>query len=133
MVAMLMTGTLSAQEITGPWSGSMSVSGFKLRLVFHIQRSEQGLSAMLDSPDQGAKGIPCDTVTFNPPALRIVMRSLGASYDTVLANDTLKGTFSQVGMKIPLDMIRNDISKGLFKRPQESRHLVKIMPRFFPV
>lgn len=55
MVAMLMTGTLSAQEITGPWSGSMSVSGFKLRLVFHIQRSEQGLSATLDSPDQGAK------------------------------------------------------------------------------
>ena len=101
MVAMLMTGTLSAQEITGPWSGSMSVSGFKLRLVFHIQRSEQGLSATLDSPDQGAKGIPCDTVTFNPPALRIVMRSLGASYDAVLANDTLKGTFSQMGMKIP--------------------------------
>ena len=121
MVVMLMTGTLSAQEITGPWSGSMSVSGFKLRLVFHIQRSEQGLSATLDSPDQGGKGIPGDTVTFNPPALRIVMRSLGASYDAVLANDTLKGTFSQVGMKIPLDMVRNDISKGLFKRPQESR------------
>ena len=51
MVAMLMTGTLSAQEITGPWSGGMSVSGFKLRLVFHIQRSEQGLSATLNSPD----------------------------------------------------------------------------------
>ena len=48
------------------------------------------------------------------------MRSLGASYDVVLANDTLKGAFSQVGMKIPLDMVRNDISKGLFKRPQES-------------
>ena len=95
MVVMFMTGMLSAQEITGPWSGSMSVSGFKLRLVFHIQRSEQGLSATLDSPDQGAKGIPCDTVTFNPPALRIVMRNLGASYDAVLANDTLKGTFSQ--------------------------------------
>ncbi|MGP1420133.1 MAG: alpha/beta hydrolase family protein [Tannerella sp.] len=119
LVAMLMTGTLSAQEITGPWSGSMSVSGIKLRLVFHIQQSEQGLSATLDSPDQGAKGIPCDTVTFNRPALRIVMRSLGASYDAVLANDTLKGTFSQVGMKIPLDMVRNDTSGDVSKRPQE--------------
>ena len=105
LVTMLLTGTLSAQEITGPWSGSMFVSGIKLRLVFHIQQSKQGLSATLDSPDQGAKGIPCDTVTFNPPALRIVMRSLRASYDAVLANDTLKGTFSQMGMKMPLDMV----------------------------
>ncbi len=121
LVAMLMTGTLPAQEITGSWSGRISVSGIKLRLVFHIQQSEQGLSATLDSPDQGAKGIPCDTVTFNPFALRIVMRSLGASYDAVLANDTLKGTFSQMGMKMPLDMVRNDTSGVVSKRPQEPR------------
>ena len=70
LVAMLLTGTLSAQEITGPWSGSISMGGIKLRLVFHIQQSEQGLSATLDSPDQGAKGIPCGTGGEKRPALR---------------------------------------------------------------
>lgn len=119
MVAMFITGMLSAQEITGRWTGSISLGNIKLRLVFHIQQSEQGLSATLDSPDQDAKGIPCDTVTFNPPALRIVTRSIGASYDAVLENDTLKGFFSQVGMKMQLDMVRDDTSGDLVKRPQE--------------
>ncbi len=43
-----------AQEIGGDWHGTLDIQGTKLRLVLHIEQQSDGLTATLDSPDQGA-------------------------------------------------------------------------------
>ncbi|MCP5062335.1 MAG: alpha/beta hydrolase, partial [Ignavibacteriae bacterium] len=47
-----------AQDITGDWYGVLDIQGQKLRIVFHIVENDGSLTATMDSPDQGAKGIP---------------------------------------------------------------------------
>ena len=46
----------------GTWSGTLEASG-GLRIVFHIEQGEDGLTATMDSPDQGAIGVPVSDVT----------------------------------------------------------------------
>ena len=46
--------TFQANAQTGTWSGKLDVQGTKLSLVFHLD----GDNPTMDSPDQGAKGIP---------------------------------------------------------------------------
>eukprot|EP01035_Chromulina_nebulosa_P050250 gene50250-68313_t len=53
------------QTIIGDWNGALKVQGIQLRLVFHISKTDSGFSATMDSPDQGAKGIPVTSVGFN--------------------------------------------------------------------
>lgn len=55
---------LNAQEITGEWNGVLSVQGMKLRLVFHVTKTDAGFTATMDSPDQGAKGIAMTAASF---------------------------------------------------------------------
>ena len=45
---------LHANAQTGTWSGKLDVQGTKLSLVFHLDDD----NPTMDSPDQGAKGIP---------------------------------------------------------------------------
>ncbi|MBK9457324.1 MAG: hypothetical protein IPO24_17940 [Bacteroidetes bacterium] len=52
-----------AQEITGAWLGKLNV-GVELRVVFNISGSNDSLVSTLDSPDQGAFGIPSSSTTF---------------------------------------------------------------------
>jgi hypothetical protein len=52
------------EGITGDWSGAIEAGGQKLPLVFHIGREGDGLTATMDSPAQGAAGIPVDEVRF---------------------------------------------------------------------
>lgn len=54
LVAMIM----NAQDIAGHWGGTLNIQGVKLRLVFHVSRSGDSWTTKMDSPDQGAKGIP---------------------------------------------------------------------------
>ena len=53
------------QEITGQWNGALKVQGTQLRLVFNVTKTGNGLSSTMDSPDQGAKGIPTTTTCFD--------------------------------------------------------------------
>jgi len=53
-----------AFDPVGDWLGALEIPTGSLRLIFHITRSDEGLSATVDSVDQGANGIPVTTVTF---------------------------------------------------------------------
>ena len=55
---------VSAQEVVvGSWSGTLKAGGMDIRVVFHIEQGEDGLTATMDNPDQGATGIPVSNVT----------------------------------------------------------------------
>ena len=47
------------EPVEGSWLGTLQTGGVELRIVFHISQDSVGvLTATLDSPDQGATGIP---------------------------------------------------------------------------
>ncbi|MDT7830463.1 alpha/beta fold hydrolase [Pricia sp. S334] len=110
-----------AQEITGQWHGLLEIPGSPLRLVLNIEKSDSGYTTTLDSPDQGAKGIPVDTTTFTNGKLDLAATVLGLTYTAELVDDTLKGTFRQGGLTLPLEMSREAIEAPQRNRPQEPK------------
>lgn len=107
-----------AQDITGQWNGVLKE--INLRLVVHITKTDNGYSSTLDSPDQGATGIPINTTTFENDTLKFAVSNLGLTYSGKFTDEIFNGTFSQGGMKIPLVLRREVIEKSV-KRPQEPK------------
>ena len=119
LIAFAISSSADAQDITGQWHGLLEIPGSSLRLVLNIEKSEAGYSSTLDSPDQGANGIPVDTTTFTEGQLDIAVTALVLTYSAKLTENKLKGTFMQGGMTLPLEMSREAIEKPVLKRPQE--------------
>jgi len=116
----LISGFVAAQDITGEWNGALKVGGMQLRLVFHITKTDAGYTATMDSPDQGAKGIPMTKATFENQTLSIEYAAARIQYTGILDNaGVVTGTFNQAGQSIPLVLSRKTIEKVEVKRPQE--------------
>src|SRR5678815_799809 len=104
----------------GDWKGTLDAAGTKLDLVLHVSKKDGALSATLDSPDQGATGLPIDSISLTGKSLRFEMKSLGANYEGVFGADgsQIEGQFSQQGIRLPLTfkrMAKNDSSESVLK------------------
>lgn len=109
-----------AQDITGQWNGILKVPGTQLRLVLNISKTETGYSATMDSPDQGAKGIPVTTTTFENGILKLAIPAGKIEYEGVLSdNAVIVGNFKQMGQVFPLNLSRGVVEKTVLIRPQE--------------
>ncbi len=112
----------SAAGITGSWQGSLVVPGGSLRVVFNItEKPDKTLTATMDSPDQGAKGIPVDEVKLSRDSVILKASSIGGSYAGKLVSDSaMDGTWTQGGGAFPLAMTR--LAKPIeINRPQEPK------------
>jgi len=118
---LFISGIVAAQDITGAWHGALDIQGSQLRLVVNIVATDAGYSATLDSPDQGAFGIPIDSTSFKDESLYFEAKNLGLNYNGRLANNAFTGTFSQGGMILPLTLSREAIAKKEVNRPQEPK------------
>jgi uncharacterized protein len=118
IVTFLTSWSIVGQDITGEWNGSLSVQGVKLRLVFHITKTENGFSGTMDSPDQGAKGIPVTAVSFENPNVKIELTNLRIEYTGEWKEGVISGTFRQAGMTFPLELTRE---QKVILRPQEPK------------
>lgn len=96
---------------TGTWSGKLDVQGTKLSLVFHLDDE----NPTMDSPDQGVKGIPIQIEREGFGALHITIPSLAASYEGKFMIKQIVGTFSQMGLSLPLILSPGEEK---LKRPQ---------------
>jgi len=124
--ALLFTVFLSAafsqaQDITGQWNGALTVQGKNLRLVFHINKTGEGYTSTMDSPDQGAKGIPVTTTAFDGSKLLLQIPAAGISYEGEFKNDAIEGTFKQSGMSFPLTLKKDSGELKPAARPQEPK------------
>ena len=104
--------------LEGSWSGKLKVGAMSLTLVLHLEQADGYVKASLDSPDQGAKGISAYKEYLSDDSVAVKVESIGATYRAKLKDGKLDGTFSQMGMKIPLVL-----TKGVpeVKRPQEPK------------
>jgi hypothetical protein len=126
IISFLSTMSISAQDIAGQWYGQLKVQGIQLRLIFNITQTDKGLSATMDSPDQGAKGIPA-TASFEKPILKIEIPMAKIAYEGTLGDDgIIAGTFKQGGQSFPLNLSKTKIEKETYFNQTDKRRYVVI-------
>jgi len=94
--------------LAGEWRGTLKVGASSLRIVFHIVDSGTGYVATMDSPDQGARGIPVSGVRIEGKGVVIEVASVGGSYTGTLdaVGNQLEGFWNQSGISFPLTLSR---------------------------
>jgi len=94
-------------DIDGTWEGALDTPGSKLRIVFHLTNTEDGLEATMDSPDQKVSGWPATAVTRKGASLRIEMKQVPGYFQGKISKtlDSISGDWSQ-GADIPLQLKR---------------------------
>jgi hypothetical protein len=119
------TTAATSISIVGDWRGAVSPApGRSIPLVLHINGTPGSFTATLDSPAQGAVGLPVASVKQEGRTLYIVLTTPSASYTATVSDDgkTLVGTWSQGGGSIPLTMTRAvPAATSSMVRPQTPR------------
>lgn len=120
LIVLFSSISLAAQDITGQWNGELKVQGIQLRVVFNVTSDNGELKSTMDSPDQGAKGIPTTSTTFENTTLKITIINAGIEYVGTLGDDNIiVGTFKQAGHSFPMNLSKEEIEKEVIARPQE--------------
>ena len=109
--AFVALASLTANAQQGAWNGELNVMGTKLPLVFNF--STEGCT--MDSPSQGANGIPAEKTIKDDGTIKITVAMIGATFEGKMDNNEIKGTFIQNGFPIPLTL---KPGKPVVKRPQ---------------
>ena len=108
---LVVPGPLLAQEAgeawIGDWQGSLDVGAQSLPLIVHITMGAAGLEATMDSPAQGAEGIPVSSVRTAGDSLVFEIQVIQGRYEGVRRPDgTVEGTWSQGPNALPLVLER---------------------------
>jgi uncharacterized protein len=105
-------------DIDGDWLGTVEAGGMKLRVVFHILNTADGLTATMDSPDQGAMGIPATTVSRHGSSLKMEMKRANGAYEGKISSDltTIDGVYTYSSGELPL------VLKRVSKASELERH-----------
>jgi hypothetical protein len=92
------------------WKGLLDAGSVKLHLVLKVWDEDGTRRGALDSPDQGARDLAVDTLTWADGRVRFEMKALGVSYEGTLAADgkTIDGEWHQGGRTLELDLARED-------------------------
>ncbi|MBR5912540.1 MAG: alpha/beta fold hydrolase [Bacteroidales bacterium] len=105
-------------QIEGYWSGKLNLGPTELELGFDIKAAENGFSATLDVPAQGANDMPVDETTIRDNRLEMTLSAMGASYSGELKGNVIEGEFSQRGMTFPLNLEKSE-KEAQQVRPQD--------------
>ncbi len=80
VLAMLLRGVLSAQDIAGDWQGTLKLSTSAPRLLVSIANAPGGgWTATESTPDDGSNPIAASTVTFDGSTLKIAFDRIRAT------------------------------------------------------
>jgi uncharacterized protein len=105
LLMFLTVSVLYGQDIRGTWTGTLDIPEGQLRVHFNISGAENAYTSTLDSPDQNAFGISVDTTYFKKPELTIKVANLDLVYvGTVLDDNTMNGTLTQMGQTLEMNM-----------------------------
>jgi uncharacterized protein len=109
---------LSSQNIDGQWYGALNIAGTQLRIVVNISKTTDGYACTLDSPDQGAKGIPVASTTFENGLLHFKVNMPKLEYKGEWKDGKIIGKLYQGGQEIPLDLGKEEVKTKPINRPQ---------------
>lgn len=99
------------EQIEGAWRGDLNVNGAQLPLIFNIMKASNGsLSATMDSPNQGAKGIPVQTIRLTPDSLYLYVDAISSVYLGKITDlKTIDGQWKQGGQSWPLKISKGNV------------------------
>lgn len=89
--ALLALWAITANAQQGAWKGELNVMGNKLPLVFNFTKD----GCTIDSPLQGAKGIPAEKTVKEDGTIKVTIGKIGASFEGKMADDEIKKTNRQ--------------------------------------
>lgn len=106
--------------VLGDWTAELALpNGQELTLVIHVEEAEGGLTSTLDSPDQGAAGIPIAETTFTDGTLFLKAPALAIEMDlTPTEEGGLEGRFRQGPLDTEIAFTRQEGEVLLPPRPQ---------------
>jgi serine-type D-Ala-D-Ala carboxypeptidase/endopeptidase len=108
LAAVTIAAPAAAQEAAGDWVGVLVVNeSTSLPVVVHIKRDDAGvMTGTLDSPSQGAMGLPLAEIAAADGALAFKVPVVGGEYVGTwdAASKTWKGEWSQGGGRLPLEL-----------------------------
>lgn len=107
----LMAFVLKAQTVEGDWSGNLQAGGQEIPLVLHFSGTDDALTATMDSPSQGASGIPVEKVSYTEGELSLSIMGGQIVYVAQVEGDNMEGTFKQGGAEFPLSLSKGEIEK----------------------
>ena len=93
---------MQGQTLDGDWSGKLNAMGQEIPLILHISGEDENLEVTMDSPSQGATGIPVDNATFTDGEFKISVMGGQLTYTAQVDGDSMSGNFVQAGMELPL-------------------------------
>ena len=115
----LVLATLQSNaQIEGYWKGQIKLGAQELEMAFDIKAIDNGFSATLDVPAQGAFDIPVDETVFQENRLNMTMSAMGATYSGMLKESRIEGEFTQHGMTFPLNLEKG-FKEAKQVRPQD--------------
>lgn len=115
-----MSSYAQKNNLNGSWEGKLIINPeMALRLVININDSEAGRPVItMDSPDQGAYGIPIKVEYISADSLNIAVAQLALQYSGKLSGDSIKGEFTQGSLHLPLTLKQKIITLNRPQTPQ---------------
>jgi len=110
-----------SQNITGNWSGNISVNGNQIPIVFHFYKDSLGnLNGRWDSPSQDVKNLPCSEIDVTTDSITIGLKIISGFYNgKIITKDSIAGMWHQGNGQLALNISKT--SESTFeppKRPQ---------------
>ena len=98
-----------SKDLSGDWTGTLDAQGKKLRVVLHLKKNSDGkVTGSIDSPDQGANGIPLSGVEQSGDDVKLDLAGIAAGYQGKVnaAGNEITGEWKQGGAALPLIFTR---------------------------
>ena len=118
VILLVLAALQSNAQIEGYWKGQIKLGAQELEMAFDIKATDNGFSATLDVPAQGAFDIPVDETVFQENRLNMTMSAMGATYSGMLKESRIEGEFTQHGMTFPLNLEKGS-KEAKQVRPQD--------------
>lgn len=110
-LAVLSACSLYAQDVAGDWHGTLKVGPIEMGIQLHIVKADKGLTASMDSPDQGIRGMAVDSISLEGSDLKFAVGAVQVTYAGKVSPDgkSIDGTLTQ-GQAMPLDLTRGNFA-----------------------
>jgi putative CocE/NonD family hydrolase len=113
LLAVLLSAAPSgAQDASGDWFGVLDTGPATMRFNLHVTASDDGYTATLDVPEQGADGVPLDPFTVDDGSVVWKFAPAGVEYEGLVdvGFTQIRGTFKQGGQSFPLHFGRTQLA-----------------------
>lgn len=110
------------KKLVGRWSGTISMNGMSLRIVFNVDAKDGKLLSAMDSPDQNVKGIVVEETSVAGDSIKFSVASIHGLYEGKLTaeKNQIDGKWSQIGKIFPLTIKKESWEK---KSSDEKQYL----------